>query len=85
FMKMKARNICVEKAIELKDKVVEKIVDRELKRQEKDPNYEITYTFKDLNCVKDHLDQINITLDLIKAPPEEYTTRMYISGLEEEI
>ena len=54
----KRRNDCVDKAIELKNKVVNEIVDRELTREEKDPNYEVTYTLKDLNLVKDHLDQI---------------------------
>jgi hypothetical protein len=57
-MRAKARNLCVEKAIELKDQVVNDIVERELSREEKDPNYEVTYTLKDLNLVKYHLEQI---------------------------
>ena len=54
----KAQNACVEKAIELKNKAVSDIVDRELAKQKKDPNYESFYTLKDLNTVKDHLEQI---------------------------
>jgi len=57
-MRAKTRNICVDKAIELKDQAVEEIVDREHAKQEKDPNYEVTFTLKDLNRVKDHLEQI---------------------------
>jgi len=57
-MKAKARNACVEKAIELKDQAVSEIVERELAKQEKDPKYETCYTLKDLNIVKDHLKQI---------------------------
>ena len=57
-MKAKVRNTCVEKAIELKNEAVSEIVDRKLARQDKDPNYKITYTLKDLNHIKDHLDQI---------------------------
>ena len=54
----KRRNDCVAEAIKLKDEAVTEIVERELAREEKDPNYEVTYTLKDLNRVKDHLDQI---------------------------
>lgn len=54
----KARNACVEKAIELKNQAVSEIVDRELAKQEKDPKYETVYTLKDLNTVKAHLEQI---------------------------
>jgi len=54
----KNRNICVEKAIELKNQAVNEIVDRELAKHDKDPNYESEYTLKDLNCIKDYLDQI---------------------------
>ncbi|CAG8795659.1 26535_t:CDS:2, partial [Dentiscutata erythropus] len=74
FMKAKARNICVEKAIELKDKAVEEIVDRELERQEKDPNYKITYTLKDLNYVKDHLNQIKHHVEIGKFQTKKFMT-----------
>jgi hypothetical protein len=57
-MRAKARNACVEKAIELKDQAVSEIVERELAKQEENPEYETCYTLKDLNIVKDHLDQI---------------------------
>ncbi|CAG8801445.1 5484_t:CDS:2, partial [Dentiscutata erythropus] len=54
----KARNACVEKVIELKDQAVSEIVERELAKQEENSKYETCYTLKDLNTVKDHLDQI---------------------------
>ncbi|CAG8711727.1 13130_t:CDS:2, partial [Dentiscutata erythropus] len=60
----KARNACVEKAIELKDQAVSEIVERELAKQEENPEYETCYTLKDLNIVKDHLDQIKHHVDL---------------------
>jgi hypothetical protein len=58
-MRAKARNTCVEEAIKIKDDTVEEIVDRELAKQEKDPNYISTFTLKDLNRVKDCLEQID--------------------------
>jgi hypothetical protein len=58
-MRAKARNTCVDTAIEIKEEVVNEIVDRELKKQEKDPNYISTFTLKDLNRVKECLDQID--------------------------
>jgi hypothetical protein len=48
-MRAKARNTCVDTAIEIKEEVVNEIVDRELEKQEKDPNYISTFTLKDLN------------------------------------
>jgi hypothetical protein len=58
-MRAKARNTCVDTAIEIKEEVVNEIVDRELEKQEKDPNYISTFTLKDLNRVKECLDQID--------------------------
>ena len=57
-MRAKARNLCVEKAIEIKNQTVNEIVDRELAKSEQDPNHESFYTLKDLNRVKDCLEQI---------------------------
>ncbi|RHZ73409.1 hypothetical protein Glove_231g22 [Diversispora epigaea] len=54
----KRRNDCVDEAIKQKNEAISEIVERELSREEKDPNYEVTYTLKDLNRVKDHLDLI---------------------------
>ncbi|RHZ61229.1 hypothetical protein Glove_349g43 [Diversispora epigaea] len=54
----KRRNDCVDEAIKQKNKTLSEIVERELSREEKDSNYEVTYTLKDLNQVKDHLDLI---------------------------
>ncbi|RHZ51621.1 hypothetical protein Glove_476g25 [Diversispora epigaea] len=54
----KRRNDCVDEAIKQKNEALSEIVKRELSREEKDPNYEVTYTLKDLNRVKDHLDLI---------------------------
>ncbi|RHZ69449.1 hypothetical protein Glove_283g65 [Diversispora epigaea] len=54
----KRRNDCVDEAIKQKNEALSEIVERELSREEKDPNYEVTYTLKDLNRVKDHLDLI---------------------------
>jgi hypothetical protein len=58
-MRAKARNTCVEEAIKIKDDTVEEIVDRELAKQEKDSNYISTFTLKDLNRVKDCIEQID--------------------------
>ncbi|RHZ54936.1 hypothetical protein Glove_421g160 [Diversispora epigaea] len=58
FMRAKARNLCVEKAIEIKNETVNEIVDREIAKSEQDPEHESFYTLKDLNRVKDCLDQI---------------------------
>lgn len=57
-MNPRSRNICVDKAIEIKNQIVSEIVDREFEKSDKDPNYEHTYTLKDLNRIKDSLDQI---------------------------
>jgi hypothetical protein len=57
-MRAKARNTCVEKAIEIKNQVVDEIVDRELAKSEQNPNHESFYTLKDLNKVKDCLEQV---------------------------
>ncbi|RHZ78428.1 hypothetical protein Glove_165g112 [Diversispora epigaea] len=57
-MRAKARNLCVEKAIEIKNETVNEIVDREIAKSEQDPEHESYYTLKDLNRVKDCLDQI---------------------------
>ncbi|RHZ71754.1 hypothetical protein Glove_253g36 [Diversispora epigaea] len=57
-MRAKARNICVEKAIKIKNETVNEIVDREIAKSEQDPEHESFYTLKDLNRVKDYLDQI---------------------------
>ncbi|RHZ58580.1 hypothetical protein Glove_372g160 [Diversispora epigaea] len=65
FMRAKARNLCVEKAIEIKNETVNEIVDREIAKFEQDPEHESFYTLKDLNRVKDCLDQI----ELHKSPP----------------
>ncbi|RHZ73575.1 hypothetical protein Glove_230g130 [Diversispora epigaea] len=54
----KRRNDCVDEAIKQKNEALSEIVERELSREEKDPNYEVTYTLKDLNRVKDYLDLI---------------------------
>ena len=54
----KRRNDCVDEAIKQKNEAISEIVERELSREEKDPNYEVTYTLKDLNRVKDHLELI---------------------------
>ncbi|RHZ54329.1 hypothetical protein Glove_428g6 [Diversispora epigaea] len=54
----KRRNDCVDEVIKQKNEAFSEIVERELSREEKDPNYEVTYTLKDLNRVKDHLDLI---------------------------
>ncbi|RHZ76175.1 hypothetical protein Glove_202g31 [Diversispora epigaea] len=54
----KRRNDCVDEAMKQKNEALSEIVERELSREEKDPNYEVTYTLKDLNRVKDHLDLI---------------------------
>jgi hypothetical protein len=54
----KKRNECVDEAIQQKQEILSEIIDRELVREEKDPNYEVTYTLKDLNRVKDSLDLI---------------------------
>ncbi|RHZ69691.1 hypothetical protein Glove_280g6 [Diversispora epigaea] len=54
----KRRNDCVDEAIKQKNEALSEIVERELSREEKNPNYEVTYTLKDLNRVKDHLDLI---------------------------
>ncbi|RHZ85472.1 hypothetical protein Glove_65g23 [Diversispora epigaea] len=54
----KRRNNCVDEAIKQKNETLSEIVERELSHEEKDPNYEVTYTPKDLNRVKDHLDLI---------------------------
>ncbi|RHZ78181.1 hypothetical protein Glove_166g133 [Diversispora epigaea] len=51
-------NDCVDEAIKQKNEALSEIVERELSREEKNPNYEVTYTLKDLNRVKDHLDLI---------------------------
>ena len=51
-------NDCVDEAIKQKNEAISEIVERELSREEKDPNYEVTYTLKDLNRVKDHLELI---------------------------
>ncbi|RHZ53320.1 hypothetical protein Glove_443g7 [Diversispora epigaea] len=45
----KRRNDCVDEAIKQKNEALTEIVERELSREEKDPNYEVTYTLKDLN------------------------------------
>ncbi|RHZ65116.1 hypothetical protein Glove_319g99 [Diversispora epigaea] len=45
----KRRNDCVDEAIKQKNETLSEIVERELSREEKDPNYEVTYTLKDLN------------------------------------
>ena len=57
-MKAKARNLCVEKAIEIKNQTVNELVDREITKSEQNPEYESFYTLKDLNRVKDCLEQI---------------------------
>ena len=54
----KRHNDCVDEAIKQKNEAISEIVERELSREEKDPNYEVTYTLKDLNRVKDHLELI---------------------------
>ena len=54
----KRRNDCVDEAIKQKNEAISEIVERELSREKKDPNYEVTYTLKDLNRVKDHLELI---------------------------
>ncbi|RHZ88248.1 hypothetical protein Glove_24g12 [Diversispora epigaea] len=54
----KRRNDCVDEAIKQKNEAISEIVERELSREEKDPNYKVTYTLKNLNRVKDHLDLI---------------------------
>ncbi|RHZ82346.1 hypothetical protein Glove_109g65 [Diversispora epigaea] len=54
----KRHNDCVDEAIKQKNEALSEIVERELSQEEKDPNYEVTYTLKDLNRVKDHLDLI---------------------------
>ncbi|RHZ52415.1 hypothetical protein Glove_461g82 [Diversispora epigaea] len=48
----------VDEAIKQKNEAIFEIVERELSQEEKDPNYEVIYTLKDLNQVKDHLDLI---------------------------
>ena len=58
-MRAKARNTCVDTAIAIKKEVVSEIVDRELVKQEKDPNYISTFTLKNPNRVKECLDQID--------------------------
>ncbi|RHZ85292.1 hypothetical protein Glove_67g8 [Diversispora epigaea] len=55
---VKRRNDCVDEAIKQKNEALSEIVERELSREEKDPTYEVTYTLKDLNRIKDHLDLI---------------------------
>ncbi|RHZ46555.1 hypothetical protein Glove_615g51 [Diversispora epigaea] len=45
----KRRNDCIDEAIKQKNEALSEIVERELSREEKDPNYKITYTLKDLN------------------------------------
>ncbi|RHZ87060.1 hypothetical protein Glove_41g154 [Diversispora epigaea] len=45
----KRRNDCVDEAIKQKNKALSKIVEHKLSREEKNPNYEVTYTLKDLN------------------------------------
>ncbi|RHZ78398.1 hypothetical protein Glove_165g170 [Diversispora epigaea] len=45
----KRRNDCVDEAIKQKNEALSEIVERELSREEKDPNYKVTYTLKDLN------------------------------------
>ncbi|RHZ72697.1 hypothetical protein Glove_241g48 [Diversispora epigaea] len=54
----KRRNDCVDEAIKQKNEAISEIVKKELSREEKDSNYKVTYTLKDLNRVKDHLDLI---------------------------
>ncbi|RHZ90002.1 hypothetical protein Glove_9g228 [Diversispora epigaea] len=54
----KRRNDCVDEAIKQKNEALSEIIERELSREEKDPNYEVTYTLKDLNRIKDHLNLI---------------------------
>ncbi|RHZ70350.1 hypothetical protein Glove_272g41 [Diversispora epigaea] len=54
----KRRNDCVDEAIKQKNETLSEIVERELSREEKDSNYEVIYTLKNLNRVKDHLDLI---------------------------
>ncbi|RHZ47549.1 hypothetical protein Glove_578g21 [Diversispora epigaea] len=54
----KRRNDCVNEVIKQKNEALSEIVERELFREEKDPNYKVTYTLKDLNRIKDHLDLI---------------------------
>ncbi|RHZ61585.1 hypothetical protein Glove_346g8 [Diversispora epigaea] len=54
----KRHNDCIDEAIKQKNEVLFEIVERKLFREEKDPNYEVTYILKDLNQVKDHLDLI---------------------------
>ncbi|RHZ64544.1 hypothetical protein Glove_323g34 [Diversispora epigaea] len=45
----KRRNDCVDEAIKQKNEALSEIVEKELSREEKDPNYEVIYTLKDLN------------------------------------
>ncbi|RHZ45487.1 hypothetical protein Glove_673g50 [Diversispora epigaea] len=54
----KRHNDYIDEAIKQKNKVLSEIIKRELSREEKDLNYEVTYTLKDLNQVKDYLDLI---------------------------
>ncbi|RHZ70610.1 hypothetical protein Glove_269g11 [Diversispora epigaea] len=57
FIRAKARNICVEKAIKIKNETINEIVNREIAKSEQDPEHESFYTIH-LNRVKDCLDQI---------------------------
>ncbi|RHZ53015.1 hypothetical protein Glove_452g36 [Diversispora epigaea] len=87
----KRRNDCVNEAIKQKNEAISEIVEGELFQEEKDPNYEVTYTLKDLNRVKDHLDLIkhhvwirdNILVDnrrtVFNIPTSSYlTSRTYL-------
>ncbi|RHZ51462.1 hypothetical protein Glove_478g79 [Diversispora epigaea] len=51
-------NDCVNKVIKQKNEAFSEIVERELSQEKRDPNYEVAYTLKDLNRVKDHLNLI---------------------------
>ncbi|RHZ45920.1 hypothetical protein Glove_642g25 [Diversispora epigaea] len=74
----KRRNDCVDEAIKQKNEALSEIVERELSREEKDPNYEVTYTLKNLNRVKDHLDLIKHhvwILNTLESTPRNSTRR----------
>ncbi|RHZ63744.1 hypothetical protein Glove_328g59 [Diversispora epigaea] len=74
----KRRNDCIDKAIKQKNETLSEIVERELSREEKDSNYEVTYTLKDLNRVKDHLNLIKHhvwILNTLELTPRNSTRR----------
>ncbi|RHZ52157.1 hypothetical protein Glove_464g30 [Diversispora epigaea] len=71
----KRRNDCVDEAIKQKNEALSEIVERELSQEEKNPNYEVTYTLKDLN--RTFRDSTRRTVQRLTPEEREQRRQLY--------